>query len=136
MSKGFLITILIIIGIVVIPALYFIRKESIESKNWPMTKGKIIEAKLDYSTTATKLTFCYEPKISYEYNVNGISYTSTDIYIGSYHCGGLEKAQSVLNRYPVGKEVMVFYNPGNPLEAVLERRVSYPFVGYISLEQK
>lgn len=120
-SKGFLISILIIIGVVIVPSLYFIQKELIQSNNWLATKGRIVAAKLDFSVKP----FCYDPKVTYEYSINGISYSSSNIYIGPYLWCSLKKAHSVLNRYLVGKEVKVFYNPDNPSTAVLERHTFF-----------
>jgi hypothetical protein len=120
-SKGFFIAILIISGAIILPSVFLIVKESVESKSWLSAKGKIVQADL-HSSFHSRGGWCYKPKISYTYEVNGISYTSNDIYVGPKFCLSLEVANSILAQHWVGKDVVVFYDPKNPARAVLERK--------------
>ncbi len=91
----------------------------IVSQGWPTTDGTILYHKFvgqmfeEYDGDFYKNIDVY---IRYQYSVNGISFTSlsinsinTPFYPSSY-----------ASRYPVGKDVIVFYNPKAPSEAVLE----------------
>lgn len=91
----------------------------IVSPGWPTTDGSIVSNRLmgvqfeEYDGDLYKHLDAY---IRYEYSVHGVSYTSlsvnsidTSFYPSSY-----------ADRYPVGRAVLVYYNPKNPSEAVLE----------------
>ena len=91
----------------------------IKSQGWPTTGGTIISNKLsrvkikEYNGDFYTITVVY---IRYGYSVNGVSHESSSINsidTPSY-------PDSYANRYPVGKDVIVYYNPKNPAEAVLE----------------
>ena len=60
------------------------------------------------------------PVIQYSYQVGGQAYQSNK-YAPGPEIGGTG-AHKIVARYPVGAQVMVFYNPQNPAEAVLERK--------------
>jgi hypothetical protein len=59
--------------------------------------------------------------VEYEYQVNDQSFRSDRIMIG----GGKSEVEleGVLNRYPLGAQVIVYYNPADPQQAVLERAI-------------
>ena len=54
--------------------------------------------------------------IRYEYTVDGISYTSRKISAHDLPFYLPEASE----QYPIGKEVIVYYDPSNPADAVLE----------------
>jgi hypothetical protein len=83
-----------------------------ESTTWPGTTGTIT------ASTTKKVMFRSQPRVAYSYAVNGTSYSSERI---SFAAGVPPKeTESVVARYPVGKEVTVHYAPDKPSEAVLE----------------
>ena len=91
----------------------------IVSPNWPTTDGMIISNRLmghrfkeydgDYYTKINAY-------IRYEYSVEGVSYSSLSIN----SMDSPNYPASVASRYPVGKDVVVYYNPKDPADAVLE----------------
>ena len=91
----------------------------IVSQGWPTTGGTILSNRFSGVTIKEYDGDVYTTSgvyIRYEYSVDGISYESlsinsidTPFYPSSY-----------ANRYPVGKNIIVYYNPNNPAEAVLE----------------
>jgi len=62
------------------------------------------------------------PSVHYSYQVNGQVFQSDKIAPGM-EVGGTG-AKKVVARYPAGAQVMVFYDPQNPSEAVLERKAA------------
>jgi Protein of unknown function (DUF3592) len=60
------------------------------------------------------------PVVDYSYQVGGQNYQSRK-YAPGPEMGGTG-AGKVVARYPAGAQVMVFYNPQNPSDAVLERK--------------
>jgi Protein of unknown function (DUF3592) len=99
-------------------------KGSRESGNWPSAQGTISSSSVSKRTTRdsnnrTKKT--YYPKVGYHYQVDGRKYISHRIAFGTGETGGSEKwARKIVNKYPVGKTVTVYYNPQDPNYGVLE----------------
>ena len=60
------------------------------------------------------------PAVQYSYQAVGQAYEGSRIAPGP-EVGG-SGAGKVVARYPAGAQVMVFYNPQNPSDAVLERK--------------
>ncbi len=95
-----------------------------QSVNWPSAPGNIIRSEKEKHTTTEKsgsskreVTY-YLAAIDYEYQVGGKSYRSNRI---AYEGQNRNQTVALLNRYPKGKSVEVFYDPDDPEEAVLER---------------
>ena len=92
----------------------------IKSNSWPTVEGVVISSEVegkccsDYSTG-------WWPRVNYSYHVEGKSYTADNIEVIDVGNGNTDiYAKQVVENYPVGKEVLVHYNPGNPAVAVLE----------------
>lgn len=91
------------------------------SAAWPTVTGVITVAELgkqmgnerDESTT-------YSADISYDYLVNDRSYVNGAVSFDGVKSSDPATARRILKRYPVGKQVAVYYNPNDPQDAVLE----------------
>ena len=82
------------------------------STAWPTTTGRITAAE------TVKVMFRRQPRVTYSYSVNGAPFVSQRIsFAGGYRP---KETDTILARYPVGKEVPVSYAPENPAEATLE----------------
>lgn len=81
------------------------------SKYWPTTSGKILLSRLRGVDDDRAL-------ISYEYQVAGKTYTSSNIALGQ---SVFAKVQETLAQYPEGAEVKVLYDPNKPSVAYLQR---------------
>lgn len=97
------------------------------SMDWPTSKGKILHSEVFKGQTSSKSgssrTFTeYSPNLSYSYTVSGKRYEgrvfSFDSSWGRASTPGM--AEDVVNKYPVGRKVKVFYDPNNPAVAVLQ----------------
>ncbi len=110
--------ILILVPIMLGAIFYFAwrwsKKKRQEAAAWPSVRGAIFASHIsqrkgqNYSEE--------EAFIAYDYVVNGRSFRANRVKFGF-----LPSNISLLNRYPVGAPVDVFYNPAKPSEAVLER---------------
>ena len=90
------------------------------SQSWPATTGRITGSRTSYSRFAKD----WPVRVSYEYQVLGRSYTGTKVAFGvakSYQYPS--QARNDLACYPLNWQVTVYYDPSNPAEAVLERKV-------------
>ena len=86
---------------------------------WPRTQGVIQTAAIRVVRTSRGSISI--PEISYSYQVNGQPYGSNRV---TFRFGTVlllpPSAESVVDAYPEGTVVTVYYNPRNPSEAVLE----------------
>lgn len=107
--------------------IWFIRRRSQQASqmdqaalNWPSTHGTVTKSRVQVSggeyTTVT-------PHVEYQYDIGGTMYASTRIRAGDAIMTKTtaESAYDIVERYPVGAEVVVYYNPDNPAESALER---------------
>ena len=72
------------------------------------------ESRSDDSTT-------YKPRIEYEYTVNGDEFVGDRYSFVLFGQGDRGYARSIVDRYPTGKEITVFVDPGDPGESVIDR---------------
>lgn len=63
------------------------------------------------------------PVVVYQYQVDGKDYQGQTIRAGEQFLSirVMGSAQDTTARYPIGAQVMVYYNPANPAESALER---------------
>ena len=102
---------------------------ALASRGWPQTEGSIIAASINkrsHRDSDHRTRIAYFPQVRYRYLVNGRPYTSTRIEFGMGESGGRQEwAQKVVNRYPLGKNVVVHYKSQDPSYAVLEVGLSW-----------
>jgi hypothetical protein len=131
---GIFLVAMFIIAATVLPMLgifggigWFLTKKSKEAKalreaarNWASTTGKVIKSRVevtggDHATVS--------PHIVFQYNVYGKEYNNSQIKAGDIHMSsyGSRKAYDIVDKYPVGAEVTVFYDPEHPEQSALER---------------
>ena len=124
-----------IIGIILI-VLYFRNKSKSEaSKTWPSVSGQVLDRGVkidtDYDDDGGSTT-TYLPQITYEYQVNGMSYQSHRFAFGSTPgFGNRNKAEAFLAPYAQGGTVKVFYNPEKPEESVLSQQMRSMTAGLV-----
>jgi hypothetical protein len=87
------------------------------SLGWSETQGVALSA--DIKTHSDSDSTSYEPQVEYSYQVKGVDYRSSRRVIGDYS-SGFGHAKKIIDRYPAGSSVKVYYNPRDPASAVLE----------------
>jgi hypothetical protein len=90
---------------------------------WPATPGRIERSNREtrpIASTFKARNVGNVPDIEYSYNVGGVDHRSTAIAVADI---GADPAaiDAALDRYPVGRSVLVYFNPANPSETLLER---------------
>ena len=98
----------------------------IASKGWPDARGNIRSSEMG-ELRSTDSSGCsgstlYHPKVIYAYLVDNQQYESTRISAFSLGSYSQQRALEITKRkYPVGRNVDVYYNPKYPKIAVLEK---------------
>lgn len=94
------------------------------STKWPTVQGVITVAELgkqlDRDIDNNRTSTTYSADISYDYLVDDQPYVNGSVHFGAMKSSDPSVARAMLQRYPVGKSVTVFYNPARPQQAVLE----------------
>jgi hypothetical protein len=96
-----------------------------QSRNFPSVTGTITQSKLESHTTKKGQTY-YEAVINYQYKVGDQTFHGDKLVFGEYESAHLPNDATTINSHPVGSEVQVYYNPGNPNEALLYPGINDP----------
>jgi hypothetical protein len=117
----------IIIGVVFL-LIYFRQLTKVRaSQGWSEVEGTVLESwvrREESDDDEGGVSYSYYPEIRYQYKVMGNEYQGEKIAFGG-KTGGLRSwANRKVAKYPTGSNVTIFYQPDNPTNAVLERRVS------------
>jgi len=98
-------------------------QQTASAEKWPTTDGIIFHSTVDsYREHDSTM---HKPLVQYKYTVNGVNYSSNRVRFGVISTSDGGYANEVVNRYPVGKTVKVYYNPDNPSEALLEPGITW-----------
>ena len=116
------------------------------SKSWPTVPGTITRSEVDVWRRDGKTH--YQPDIGYTYSVDGKKYSSSKITVGEPPLdNNVTPAKRLQAEYPVGKEVVVYYDPELPESSALKPGTKtgdfllagiaaiFFFVGLITLNQ-
>jgi hypothetical protein len=123
---GFFLLVLLGLGIYLINFSMRSKKKTEDSQNWPSTTGTITlaEAKTSISRDSDgDESVSYYPHVEFTYQVGIQTFNGNRISFGGVVGKNNQAAiQQSLSRYTAGSQVIVFYNPQNNAEAVLERK--------------
>ena len=100
------------------------------SESWPTTVGQVLSSNVrtDNDDDGTS----YFGDVTFSYVVDDLLYSSDNVSFGQYGSGNRSHAQGIVDRYPEGSRVTVYYDPADAETAVLEPGVtwsSYMLVG-------
>jgi hypothetical protein len=117
---GIAITLWMVLMFLLVRAVWF----SVRSRSWPTTTGKVKQSSVE------EVGKQYRESFQYEYTVDGSNYVSNvisflDLFLLVFMNGTRSRraAKHVVDRYPTGSEVTVYYDRKNPKRAVLETNV-------------
>lgn len=113
--------------LVVIVVLLFViargRRSAEAVKSWSQTTGHILQSYV--GRRSSNHSSAYYAEILYEYVVDGRRYQSTQVRPGiEIGFGARSIPQQMVDRFPVGATVPVFFDPTNPTQSVLEQTPS------------
>jgi hypothetical protein len=135
MNMNFLLTagiigfVLLILNAVFLGVIYFMRKKMAVVSQWPSTMGTVMMSRVETRSSGDGYTDY--PVVQYSYQVGGQAYQNMKLAPGP-EVGG-SGTRKVVAKYPSGAQVMVFYNPQNPSEAVLERNAPAQWLMWLLL---
>jgi hypothetical protein len=129
LAIGIIVFVLFILNIVFLTIIFFMRRRMATVSQWPATMGNVIMSTVERRSSEDGYTDY--PVVQYSYQVGGQAYQSYKLAPGPEMGGtGVRK---VIAKYPAGAQVMVFYDPRNPAEAVLERKAPAQWLMWLIL---
>ena len=87
----------------------------VQSHHWATTPGVITESSIVKSGLLLRW-----PQVRFSYEVDQRKYEGQDVSAIGNHSDWDNSAQAVLDRYPIGRSVVVSYDPSRPHRSVLE----------------
>jgi hypothetical protein len=129
LTVGIIVFVLFILNAVFLSIIFFMRRRMAIVSQWPATMGNVIMSTIERRSSDDGYT--NYPVVQYSYQVGGQTYQSNKLAPGP-EVGGTG-AGKVIAKYPAGAHVMVFYNPQNPSEAVLERKAPAQWLMWLIL---
>lgn len=88
-------------------------RKSRASAAWPTVEGNIVASSVEADES-------YFPRVHYLYSFEGDSFRGTRIRIIEQGYNLKRSAKAAASRYKVGQQVVVWVNPADPKEAVLQ----------------
>lgn len=109
--------------------------DSMRMASWPQTQGTLTSASIRTSTSKNSTT--YHVAAQYRYWVGGVEYAGNRVAIhgGSDNVGEFQQrlGNQLELMYSNQEPVPVYYNPGDPADAVLNRDVRWEMIGFNSI---
>lgn len=127
---GILALVLLILNAIFLGVIFFMRRKMAAVSQWPSTMGTVMMSTIEQRSSSEGGYTDY-PVVQYSYQVSGQAFQSYKLAPGP-EVGGTG-AGKIVTRYPQGAQVMVFYNPENPSEAVLERKAPAQWLMWLLL---
>jgi hypothetical protein len=122
----------LILNVIFLGIIFFMRRRMAAVSQWPSTMGTVHASYLELRHSSGDSGSTNYPVVQYSYQVGGQAYQSTKLAPGP-EVGGTG-AGKVVARYPAGAaQVMVFYNPQNPSDAVLETKAPAQWILWLIL---
>lgn len=121
----------LILNVIFLGIIFFMRRRMAAVSQWPSTMGTVHASYLERRSSSNNGGSTNYPVVQYSYQVGGQAYQSTKLAPGP-EVGGTG-AGKVVARYPAGAQVMVFYNPQNPSDAVLETKAPAQWIMWLIL---
>jgi hypothetical protein len=109
---------LFIFNAIFLGIIFFTRRKVAQAASWPSTLGTVTSSRIEMRSSSEGGSTPY-PVVNYAYQVLGQPYQGSKVMPGP-NVGG-SGARKVVERYPAGAQVMVYYSPEKPSEALLER---------------
>jgi hypothetical protein len=131
----FFLTILAAFAVLLLFATVYKYFEVLIAARWPSVPGRVLSAKTvqrkagGVGRDQTHAELRNFAEINYEFVVQGKRHRASRVSVGEDL--GNYRVEETLARYPAGARVMVFYNPTNPGEAVLERDAPEGIFGFM-----
>jgi hypothetical protein len=111
------------IGLILIISSALQSRHAQATTHWPSVPGKVLRAEIrpvEAFREKKQKVLLYAADVAYRYTVDGKEHIAGTIRPDLQSQPTTAEAERLIELYPVGKNVAVYYNPANPADAVLE----------------
>ena len=116
----------ILLGLFVVVTIPFEMVQKAQAEHWPSRKGVVTKAVMNHqrgSAGRHGSASYWRPEVCGTYNDNGERFCVTRIRYGGFRFGeGKAYAAATLAKYPVGREIDIYYDPDDPRQTILEAK--------------
>ncbi len=113
-------------------------KQAEAARSWPWVDGVIESAQVEQFRVRASGTGVvarwrryFKPDIVYRYSVGGVDFMGSRLHLAArLYSGAPGYSNRVVERYPPGTRVTVYYNPANASEAVLHPQAMGPWIAW------
>ena len=130
LTVGILGCVFVILNVVFLTIIFFTQRKMNVVQGWSSAMGTVLASYLERRRSGDSGSVNY-PVVQYTYQVGGQTYQGAKIAPGM-DVGGTG-AGRVVEKYPQGAQVMVFYDPNNPSDAVLEKKARAQWLMWLLL---
>lgn len=107
---------------------FFSVPKALKTNGWTETtatvfENKLIKAQRTHSRTHRQITV-YSAKVRYEYDVNGSEHKGVTQKLAKRADNGAKIHKALLEQYPIGSVLTVYYNPAKPAQSTLQKGVT------------
>lgn len=92
--------------------------DAAESQTWPSVTGQVVTSEVKSQRSGDSNS--YSARVIYEYQVDDELYTGGKISVADGSSSRSARARNIIEQYPEGSSVDVFYNPDLPEDALLQ----------------
>lgn len=104
-------------------------RDYLRSGGWATANGEVISSRVIESTSDDGGS-TYRPEVTYFFFANDRRYTGNRLYFGDSISSSGGGAQDKVDEYPPGRAIDVRYDPSDPGESVVERRLSLGLIAF------
>jgi hypothetical protein len=130
LTVGILGCVFLVLNVIFLAIILGTRRKMNAVQSWSSTMGTVLASYLERRSSGNEGSANY-PVVQYSYQVGGKTHQGSKIAPGM-EVGGTG-AGKVVARYPEGAQVMVFYDPNNPSDAVLEKKAPAQWIMWLIL---
>ncbi len=94
-----------------------------KSRSWPTASGTVLDLDMEAHQSRDEdgdIRTTYGATIQYKYLVDGQEFQGNRRTFSNVRTSSARNTEKILERYPLGSSVDVFYNPDDPSSGVLE----------------
>jgi Protein of unknown function (DUF3592) len=108
-----------------------------DSANWKTASGEVLSSEIEESTSTDSngtTSTTYRAAISYRYFVNDTEFTGDRVRFGDdIYSGSRSSAQETADKYSVGTQIDVLYDPDDPSNSVVERDLTGGLQAFLAI---
>lgn len=102
--------------------------KALKTNQWVETTANVFENKLVKSQRTHSRThrqiIVYSAKVRYQYDVEGNTYQGVSQKLAKRGENGQKIHKALLDQYPVGSDLSVYYDPANPQQSSLQKGIT------------